>query len=774
MIEPAEIVISLLPPALLLISGWWLKNKFFHEIEGDGLSFLVSLLLGTAAFSVPYILVGVTTSLLSLFVGAHAIAVLLLLLTSWKRAIDSLKHFGVLLTAVRPRRGFLAVFSSLSFFFYSCKAIFTCLLGPIVSGDALYFWISMGKVFFNLNNIPVFDPYHLWNYSAEPLSSSLYSWGFFFAGTADLEVFRGISVLFFLALPVLSYEITKTWSGSDRAAQITMVISCFMPILDYMVTIYSFYADAMAVLFACLASLVMRKAIWDRSSKHAFLAGLSVAMSILSKYHIGLLAAFVIVIQLLYFLDRPKGGYAVRGALTLAFALVMIAAGNVMWSFGSSVMALIVLGILAAATAWARSGDSDETPRDWRSLTSILVSLIVGASASLVWGVRTLLQGAAMFGIPFLRLFPVSPEASEVADVISQFTQTVTTAERFTSLSLIGFVFHPLMNGFFSLAILAILVSAARRTRVKSLLWVLLIWYIGYLSVMGYYPSGRHLLPTAVFLGPLLSISLDELAADGRSLWSSLNPILVVVLFATTSLFQMVTSSLAWMDLGFPSIGFVSMVGIPYTTSFGLLTTPELVQRTAVVALVVALLLVSSLFVGRRYDFGKRATNPQVFLFFALILSSTLVIPTAMHAFSVTSGNMLNYDYSGSWNKGDILLADAMADLVDEDEVILAYGDIMLAYRGFRVLDLYHSGLYAVPSLASSENLTLIYLTLWSLGVRFVVLPSNDSYLASSYWVFVSHVSFPELLVSANATVFLMEMSRWRIYQLQDTPSPDS
>lgn len=761
-----EIALSFLPPSLLLLSGWSLKRIFFPDIEKTTTSFLVSLLLGSVAFIVPFLLLGVTVGFLQLFVYVHAIIVLLLLIYLRKQVVSELRFIRERVTNLRYHQTFLGGFAFFGYLVYSLKTAFSCLLGPIISGDALYFWLSMGKVFFNLDSIPVFDPYHFWDYSAEPLTSSLYSWGYFFVGSTVLEVFRGISFIFFLALPIISYEATRTWGGSRKAAQIALIVCCFLPVMDYMITLYSFYADAIAIVFAILSTILIRKSIQNASVSYSILAGLSVAMALLSKYHLGLLAGAIVIIEILSLINDSKWRKSIIATLTGSLVLLIVVAGNVMWSYLSSFVALVILGIFACIIAWIRSSDLTKSSFDWKLKLGIFSSFVLGVMSSLIWGIRTLLQGASMFGVPFIRLSPISPEHSTISQILGEVFQTAVTADRFTPLTIIGFVFHPLMNGFFSLVIVAVLLVASWKKMNVSLLWVLLFWYVGYLTIMGYFPSGRQLLPCAILLGPVLGISLTQLVNDEKSLWSYANLSLIVVIYAITSLFQMVTSNLAWMDLGFPSFPIVSSIGVPYTTSFGLETTPDLVLRTAVVSIAILSFLIVSLFISHKPRFRRRLDNAKVISILSLMITSTMIIPLGVHAISVTSGNVMTYDIDGSWNQGDYILADYLQGIVNEDDIILAFGDIVLSYLGYRILDMYHNGLFSIPDITISQNLTEIHNSLWSFGIRFLVLPANNSYLASSYSRLVDYVPFPEIITQSNASILITEMSRWQVYSL--------
>ena len=570
MVEVIGIVFSLLPPVLLLASGWSLKTLILPNEEGYALNYLVSILLGSLVFVIPYLILGSTIGMLQNFVFVHAVFVICLLLYLRKELIAALNGLHHRVKQSRFPRTFLGLFASLSLFFYSMRVSITCLLGPIVSGDALYFWLSMGKVFFKLDRIPYFDPYHFWRYSAEPLTPALYSWGYFFTNSTEHEVFRGISLVFFIALPLLSYELVRTWNGNIIARQFALVIACSAPIFDYMITIYSFYADTAAVVFVGLAILSIRKSITTGKASYGLLSGLSLALAILSKYPFGLIGGVIVAIELLWFLNKSNGAKITTALLTTILVLSTIIAGNQVWSFASNMTSLVVLGILSCFIIWTRSIDEIETPFNWRTKVGILGSFLAGVSVSLVWGIRTLLQGAALFGIPFIRLVPVSSEDSSVASILNEFFGVASTSDKFTPLTLIEFVFNPLMNGFFSIVVLLVVFFAVRKKIGLSLIWILLFWYIGYLSIMGYYSSGRHLLMCAMFLGPFLGVALTGLKSDKTSLWSRLNLSLVAVLFSLSSLFQFVTSSLAWADLGLPLTGIPNLFGIPYTTSFGL------------------------------------------------------------------------------------------------------------------------------------------------------------------------------------------------------------
>jgi hypothetical protein len=122
----------------------------------------------------------------------------------------------------------------------------------------------------------------------------------------------------------------------------------------------------------------------------------------------------------------------------------------------------------------------------------------------------------------------------------------------------------------------------------------------------------------------------------------------------------------------------------------------------------------------------------------------------------------------GSWNRGDFILAETLRGVVSEEDIILTFGDVVLSYKEFRVVDLYHGGLYYLPDLLDTTNVTEIHRMVWNAGIRYLVLPMNTSYLFPGYSRFVSHVPFPEDLANSDHSVFLFELARWRVYEVTD------
>jgi hypothetical protein len=755
-----------------MASGWSIKSWLFRDSEDLALStqYVICLILGTSAYFLSFIIVGNSGGSLGTFVQIYSVFIIF-----FSIATVYFKRNDVYPTLVRIREIFFLKLNSSSLLtklmivvmtFYSIKVIIACLLGPIISGDALYFWISMAKVFSNLDTIPYEDPYHLWNFSAEPLTPSLYSWGLFIAGDSTIEAFRGIPILFFLAIPLLAHSIAKEFGLSSQVAQTSVIIIAFLPIMDYIIYVYSFYADSLAVVFVLSAIIIFTLGLRRGSSILGLIAGLAWSMAIMSKYVFGILAAAVIFVEIVAISDRFRRRKLFSTSILAILLISFVWLGDTMWTFLSltNIAVLSPIAILCLV-AWSRTEKYNSIT--FKKSGYALGFAALGAGTSFIWGIRNLINGSALFGINFLRLYPQPEEYLDVAEALSQVFPTASSAGSFTPITLVGFVFNPMLHGFFAVISLGIIALLFRRTNTQFHIWLLLFWYFGYITVMGYFPSGRHLLISSIILGVVIASGLNSLTQTNGGLEGNVEHILLLSLFCITGLLQFMTVSLL-SGLIPVSLGVIQYIPfIPYTAYFGLHSTPELVYKLGLGAIVIGIITFLVLIPWKKMvPQSRQIQHQKTVVFVFIILSTGIIAPMMVNAISVTSGDLLQYDMKASWNQGDYLLAENLSHIVDEDDIILAFGDIVLSYMEFRIVDLYHGGLYYLSELVRSTNTTYIHEILWNKGIRFIILPSITSYLFSTYTRLIDNVPFPEAIVESSSVSFIMEMARWRVYEL--------
>ncbi|MEM4735529.1 MAG: hypothetical protein QXS20_07405 [Candidatus Thorarchaeota archaeon] len=766
-------LVSLIPPFLMVASGVVLERTISSRLGSTSIpqKILLWVSFGYTLFLLPYVLVGILTSALRAFVILHSFLVIIAMIVVRSKMLRMLRAVPLVLKSWFRSANTIVVWASVSYVMFGLKTFFMCLLGPIVSGDAMYLWLSMARVFFNMNQIPMYDPYHFLHYNAEPGSSALYSWGLFIVGSAEPETFRGIPIPFFLCIPLAVFHITREWGSNEKASYVALALASYLPSLDYLVYAYAFYVDAIASLISLTAIAAWRSAIVKKSNLWGFIAGLLLATATLSRYHLGILVLLIMFIQMLALLGNSRYARVFSVLTIVCIVTTLVLLGNGKWSFLSNPISVMSFILLTAVLIWFWNTESFDRFTCSRDLARLVLSLAAGGALSLIWGVRMLANKGALFGIELFRLYRPSEETTKITDLLNQAIGDVSSAHYFTLLTPIGFVFHFLANGYFVwLSFLMILVCAARRTG-GGAIWCSVVWYIGYLSLLGYYPSGRHLIPSFLFLCSALAIGMVSLCSSLSSTRFRCSCTVLVVLFCLTSVPQMMTTALAVRALGLQDDPLYSLMVIPYTTNFGWNTTPNLVLHLASVGLVLASggLLLAFLF-GKLCQ-QKQPTSLVPYVILALVLSSSSLAPLIAHSIYITGGDLTRYDDLGSWNRSDHNLARYLKNITGPDDVILTYGDVVLSYRGFRVIDLFRGGLYAVPLLHNLTDPEEIHIRLWEYGIRFVVIPSPRSYLYPSYCRFVDVIPFPEVVVSSNEGWFLCEYSWWRIYALEP-PSP--
>ncbi len=767
---PIGVCVSLIPPTLLLLSGYFIQ--FWIPNLNARRSFLgrliISLLIGSTLFIIPYIIIGMLQLNLSIFVSIHFILTICLTILTLLFKIDlvpslrwAIASFMEEIHSTSP----LPKMAIICYSIYSIKVSFQCFFGPIISGDAFSFWISMSKVFFNMNAIPEYDPYHFVRYSAEPLIPALYSWGFFILGSTELEVFRGVSVLFFMFIPLVAYEFAMTFLDNRESAYMAAILITFLPILDYMIFLYSFYADMASVSYALISLLFLKKAMQKRCMQSSLLSGIALALCILSKYGIGLLTGFAIAIEILICMDRSYRVKILSTTLIGLLLIIMAFAADTIWKFSGNIFSLFTLLILVCAIVLL-AFNADSLGIGGFVKLKFLFYLVLGFIPAIVWATRCALIGAAPFGIVFLRVIPPDEGQVFVSRIIALVNPLSSSANRFTLLSPIGFIFHPLVNGFLSTVMLIRLNYSSNG---KSVIRHMLFYYLGYITIMGYFPSGRHMLMASILLMVCISGARNINQCSAKGIKSLIMPSFAFIgMFAIFSLFQLLTLSVILSMYDLQDVAFQYTPFIPHTFEFGWATTPELVIKLGVGSLIVLLLSTIIAFNARGGPrFVKMGSNSKKQLITISILSMMTILPVIAYSLNVSQGNIWTYDFDGSWNKNDIQLELVLREIISKDtDIVLTYGDLLLSYNEYKVIDLYREGLYVFPAIINSTNIEEIYLALSRFGVRFVILPNNKSYLWPTYQRFISIVSFPELLVQSNYTTLLFTKYAWRIYSL--------
>lgn len=636
------------------------------------------------------------------------------------------------------------------FLAYMVRCLLMLATKPIHDGDALYLYIPMGKVFYAEGGIPLFDTYHFWKYTTQPAVSLLYSWSFLLGGSSNAELFRALPLLPFALLPLLVFAISREVFHKESLACLSLTLFCFVPGLDYLLYFYAFYPDVFACLFSGITILYIQRTSGAEHRADMY-AGLSLCLAILFKYWIGL---FTAVISVFLLFGRSKFSTSTTKFLLAGlFSFILITAGQINYDFLGNPWALFSISLCALCVVISSRGIKHERESEIH-LTNILV-VAAFASPCLIWGIRALLVGSSMFDIPFLRLSPITLLA----------TSGYSSAASFGPLSLLTPFIHPWFNLFFFPASLMAVLFTVFRNRAKGLPFLFFMYLLFYYAMVGNFMSGRHLLMTILFLLPILA---GFLTGVGNYLGKKVQYLLIS--------FYCVSSLLAWTCVSFaiekiPSIAnYVKAIGlVMYSSSYSNDFSLEFFVQKGLLIFITVLILATALVLLEKkpphmtilelkrlvsklrfQSLGKKKVKIAVSII-SLGVVAAQIGPYLSLALLDTNGNILAFDESGSWNKFDMDVARTLADYVNQSDVVITYGDVILSYRMFRVLDLYHVGLSYFNEVCQGYEGDQLIKVLMEKNFTFCLFPGPEYYLYSSF----------QKLVASSKSLQDLESNPW-------------
>lgn len=132
-------------------------------------------------------------------------------------------------------------------------------------------------------------------------------------------------------------------------------------------------------------------------------------------------------------------------------------------------------------------------------------------------------------------------------------------------------------------------------------------------------------------------------------------------------------------------------------------------------------------------------------------VSSSIVIPTFTLFLISSNGDIANLDQIGSWNNENEKIVDYLHKYADDDFYILAYGDEVLANHLIQKIDLYYSqGLFILGPVVLSTNETEVLNRYLELDIRYILIPSENNPVYSSYFELTKSCSFLNVTFSSS------------------------
>jgi hypothetical protein len=283
------------------------------------------------------------------------------------------------------------------------------------------------------------------------------------------------------------------------------------------------------------------------------------------------------------------------------------------------------------------------------------------------------------------------------------------------------------------------------------------------------------MLVVSYFLLAAISIGVMYLERRTRH---SLTPLLVAA-FGLTSVLQFATTSILVPYLpGNPIVAAIEWFTIPYTGSYDLVAV--IIQFGVQILVLNGLVFLLVLAVRSSGSFARAlnranthwiVTRRQRKLLAAIVfvsISALSLAPFACYSVALSGGNLWNLEYNSTWHAADYDAANALTTLADNGDVVLTYGDVLISFLGWRVIDIYHNGLELLMPIFYSEdtNTTMDYLK--ALGVAFLLLPGPRHYLFSSFQRLEAATDVFAIATSNATSVLVGTYSEvWLLYYLK-------
>lgn len=776
MVLALELALGSLFPLEIVILGlslqFYLKPRVTNLIE----RYLVALLFGTSLVVIPAMFLGMLPGVLRFYFLSLTICVLLFAVLTLAMALPNvLDSCQVAYRKVR-RNPWIAVVGVTLVIFCS-KFLFVLSFRPIYDGDALYYWISMGKVFWRDDAIPIYDSYHFWIFTDAPAISLLYAWTFSICNSVQVNAFRLLPLPFLLAYPLVVFCLGKDISGSSLVGCVALIIGCLIPAVDLLGFFYAFYPDVFSSIFAMFAVHCALQKPDRQKDQRAILCGLSINLAILFKYPIGLTAIFLVLLVVLSRTD-VRGIPRLLPLFLIGLGLGLVGLLYIPIAVQLSDWSIPFTLVVIAVTILVVFHKADHRPMSLRHTTFFLTQAIAFLWPAFVWGLRSLLVGGSLFGIAFIRILPLSPARIEATSIWYSIYDGSPYADRFSPLSPLGFLIHPWMNLYFMVPSLVFLVLGFRIREHRTALLILFASYFAYLTGYGHLLSGRHLLMASYALVVILAMGTVRLQQYSST--KILVPVLVM--YGFTSFLQYATISIPASSLpASPLTAIIQWAVVGYAGTYDLVATVlvysvQILVISLLTILPIALALLAARLEGIRIKLARfqhfltgngerRTTAVLVPLFLALMLVG--FVPYALYANRLTGGNLWELERISSWEASSFDAAEALAARANANEAILTYGDVVLSYLGWRVLDIYHNGLEALLPIYYSTNPAMTTNYLKSLGISFVLLPGPRHSLFAEYQKLANATNILSHCTSNSTATLIGEYSAvWFLYQL--------
>jgi hypothetical protein len=657
------------------------------------------------------------------------------------------------------RPGKLGLATAMVYIGYLVKVGIVMATRPIQDYDAMSLYIPAGKAFTALSSIPVYDPFHFWNTWFEPGLPLLYSWAFTLSGSVQSEAYRAVPLLPFMLLPVAVYAFVLETFKSREAASISLILTVFMPGVDFMLYFYALYTDVFTVLLALIA-LTFYQRIPSEKFGAEMIVGMSLGLTLIFHYYIGIFAtAFVALMVISKTSATPSVIRMIRtlGVLALSAGFVWGANnGNNLLANGDVVYftLIVVIGALVAGTYL-----SPVEPGQRIGLRNLVV-IPIFMLPSIVWGARSVLVGNGLFGVNVF-LVP-RPPSGLPADQLPGLSPS------FGLLTVITPFVHPWFNAFFFPITIMALIFAARTRNSAAIVPPFLLYFLLYLTVVYAPPSGRQLMLDGILVVAMIAFFLTEY-----------KPLRTSFLRYAILIFYCATSVLAWPTLYFYALGspydsLLNYLGLVATKtsyyatdSLGIIAQHGLPLYEVLVA-TIGLRYILGADIGRADRVLKRIGTVAV-ISILIVGSFIQFVPYLEFASSTTNGNILSFSNSpGNYGyyQYDIEVAVNVSKIIPTNSCVITFATAALPLVQLCVLDLYRGGIGPLTQAQGLDGGNLST-TLIENGFGFLLLPAGANFLWTTFQAYVNATPLLQAILADRYIVPVIANNYWTLYEIE-------
>ena len=785
MLTYPDLFLNLLPPVLILISGYSLRVIVQGKAEGIIETWVESAVVGSALLIVPAVVIGpvLIGSLSAIFwadIAATVVLASLALRLRRKTFLSPLNRFCSLIRDV-PNSSTLEVVALAGFASLLGKAVVVLSVGQL-GVDAMASVLPNAVYFKDFNGFgPFADP---------PAVSLLYSWALSTVGLVSTDAFRLIPLISLIGIPSLIFLVARKHLGRTSAL-VAFALSSFAPLIDQSLLIWAHYADLAGLFFAFAGVWFLLK---ERSE---LLCGLSTALAILSKSVYGLAGVCLCIFIILGASPKRRTSlvsFVAMISVILAYGLVANASkiSEIPLNGGSLAAALLM-----AAFATGSFVRAQPTLKNMPKIPLLLIP----TTPAVFWILRQVIMGGSPLALPLIG----GPGGN--AAWWLHFQGEISGPAQLGWSILLSVFSYPSFDLYLTPFVIAGLWLSFRRS--GNLLLLFATSYLLFFGSMGAFFSARYLAFFLFSLYPLAGAGLASLANDLKDHRDQALGI-VTLGYAATSAIQQPRGylSLQWLSSYAPSplMEIARLVRLLGVSTFPWLDHPEgvnidmlrLLAQGLILSSIVTM-LVRSLSdrlrialpkaaspVKPRMKFRKWTGTLLVFVIVsAMVLQGYYSAGGIAGAGRIAVANPLSFPVTGSWYREKLEVAMHLANQIPRGETVLTFSFgayYYLATEGIYYVDLIDGALSSYPlrglsftstlrQLLQSDNLAEIKNALTSIDATFILVPtaynSTVPFEYSLFEKFNQNSDLLRILREAGLLSLLWEYGHYQLYELR-------